>query len=93
MEAEALGRQMVAYHGHVEVGAVPAPELGRQWVAEVAGAVGPAAHLTEQLLPLLAGDTSVLEVGARPLAPVVEELNVLRLQRLDLALDEVVELA
>ena len=57
------------------------------------GGVGAPAHLAQQLLPLLARHAVVLEVGARPLAPVVEEAHVvvLRLERDDLALDERVE--
>ena len=74
--------------------ALAAAELLGQREAQPAGGVGPPAHLAQQLLPLLAGDAVVLEVGAGPLAAVVEEalVVVLRLERRDLRLDEVVEL-
>ncbi len=45
VEAEALGRQVLADHGHAEVGAVAAAVLGRERVAVVAGGVGPPAGL------------------------------------------------
>ena len=93
-QPEALGGEVLADDRHLEVGGVAAAELGRQGEAEPAGGVGPAPHLAQQRLPLRAGDAAVLEVGARPLAPMVEEplVVVLGLQRRDLALDEVVDL-
>jgi hypothetical protein len=47
----------------------------------------------EQLLPLLVGQAAAVPVGAGVLAAVVEEADVVvrLLERLDLALDEVVE--
>jgi hypothetical protein len=60
----------------------------------VPGVVGQLAGLGQQLLPLLAGQALVVPVGAGVLAAVVEEplVVVLRLQRLDLVIDEAVEL-
>jgi hypothetical protein len=70
-----------------------ADRLG-QPVALPAGLVGAPGHLVEQLLPLRSGCATGLEVGARPLAAVVEEpfVVVAALQRPDFPLDELVEL-
>src|SRR5581483_9038660 len=92
VEAEAFVGEMLADADHVEIGAVASAELLREGVTQVAGTVGPAAHLAEQLLPLLARDAAVVPVGTGVLAPVVEELDVLLFERLDLSSDEVVEL-
>src|SRR2546427_486335 len=71
--------------------ALPA-RLHRQPVAQVPRRVGAPPHLAQQLLPLAARTAALLPVRARVLAPVVEELEVLALERRDLALDERVEL-
>ena len=76
VQPEALGGQVLADDRHLEVGGVAAAELGRQRQPQPPGRVGPAAHLAQQLLPLRARDAAVLEVGAGPLAPVVEEADV-----------------
>ena len=62
--------------------------------AQPAGGVGTPAHLAQQRFPVLARHTPVVEVGTGPLAPVVEEADVvvLLLQRLDLGFDEGVKL-
>ena len=76
VQAEALGRQVLADHRHAEVRAVPAAALHREGVAVVAGGVGPAARLGEQRLPLAAGQAAAVPVGAGVLAAVVEEADV-----------------
>ena len=60
----------------------------------MAGLVGAAAHLGQQLFPFVARLAVVVPVGAGMLAAMVEEADVvvLALERPDLALDEVVEL-
>ena len=65
-----------------------AAQRGRQAVAQPAGRVGDRAHPAEQVLPLAARQAAAFDVGAGELAPLVEELRVLRLQRRDLGLDE-----
>ena len=92
VQAESLVRQVFPDHGHVEVGAVAPAELRRQPVAQPAGLIGAAAHLVEQVLPFAARHTAVVEVGAGELAPPIEVLHVLALERLDLRLDERVHL-
>src|SRR5205823_14166430 len=81
-------------HGHGQVGAVAAAVRRREGEAEVAGGVGPAAHLGQQRLPLLAREAAAVPVGPGVLPAVVEEADVvvLFLARLDLLGDEVVEL-
>ena len=78
--------EVLADDRHLEVAGVAAAELGREREAEPPGGVGPAPHLAQQLLPVGAGHAVVLEVGAGPLAAVVEEplVVVLRLERGDL---------
>ena len=55
------------------------------------GLVGAALHFADQRAPFLARAPIVLPIGARVLAPMVEELHVLAFKRLDLSLDEGVE--
>ena len=87
VQAEALRGEVLADDRHRQVRAVAAAVLRRERVAQEAGRVGAPAHLAEQLLPVLARHAAVLEVGARVLAAVVEEADVvvLLLERLDLA--------
>ena len=94
MQSEALARQVLADDRHAQVRALLAAVLLRVGVPVVAGRVRPSAHLPEQGLPLLVGQTAAVPVGARVLAAVVEEalVVVLRLEGRDLALDELVEL-
>ncbi len=93
VQPEPLRRQVVAQHRHAEVGAVVPTHPLRQRVAEEAGRVRPPAHLLEQLDPLLGVDAVVLPIGPLPLAAVVEELHVFRLERFDVTLDEGIEVA
>src|SRR5258708_21608083 len=57
------------------------------------GLIGAAPCLAHHPPPLGARQPAVVEIGARPFAPVVEEalVVVLRLKRLDLGLDEAIE--
>src|SRR5215475_12120160 len=86
---------MLADDRHGEVRAVLAAQLLRQSEAQMAGLVGTAAHLGQERLPLMPRLAVILPVGARVLAAMVEEADVvvLALQRPNLALDESVELA
>ncbi len=95
VQAQALGRQVLADHGHPQVAAVLAAVLFGQGKAQVAGLVGQAPHLLQQRLPFGPRQAVVVEIGARPFAAVVEEALVVvaRLQRHDLAFDEGVEFA
>ena len=95
VQAEALAGEVLADDGHAEVRAVLAAVLLRERVAVVAGGVGAAPRLARAAAPTRAfGQAAAVPVGARVLAPVVEEADVvvLLLERLDLALDELVEL-
>ena len=90
-----LRGEVLADDRHAEVGALLAAVLLRERVAVVPGLVGDAAApRRSSCLPLLVRQPAALPVGARVLAAVVEEADVvvLLLERLDLALDEVVEL-
>src|SRR5439155_1633381 len=84
--------EVLADNRHSEVRAIPAAVLAGDAVAQEAGSVSAAAHLSQEVVPLLARHTTVLEVGALVLAAVVEETDVvvLLLQRLDLRLDKVI---
>src|SRR5439155_22441645 len=86
--------QVLADNRHSEVRAIAAAVLAGDTVAQEAGFVRAAAHLSQEVVPLLARHTTVLEVGALVLAAVIEEADVvvLPLERLDLCLDEVVKL-
>ena len=91
MEPEALGREMLADHRHVEVGAVTPAHRGGQPVAVPACRVRSSPHLGELGFPLGPGQAAVVEVRPGPFPPVVEELGVLRFEWIYLALDEVVQ--
>ena len=94
VQAQPLGGEVLADDGHGEVGAALAAPFHRPGVAQVPSLVGAAAGLAQQGLPLVARQAAGLEVGAGVFAPVVEEADVvvLLLQRLDLGVDEPVEL-
>ena len=63
-------------------------------IAVVARRVGPASCFSEQLFPLFIGEAAAIPVGARVLATMIEETDVVvfLLERLDLAFDELVQL-
>src|SRR6266851_4487531 len=94
VQTEALGGEVLADHCHPEVRSVLAAELLRQREAKISGRIGAAPRLAHQLFPLGARQPAVVEIGAGPFAAVVEEalVVVLRLKRLDLSLDEAIEL-
>jgi len=93
VQAEALAGQVLADDRHAEVGPVPAAVFLRERIPVVAGRVGPPPGLGEQRLPVAAGQPAAVPVGSGVLPAVVEEPDVvvLLLERLDLALDELVE--
>src|SRR6185369_14216350 len=93
VQPEAFGRQMLANDRHCEIASALASEMRRQRKTKVSGSVGAAPHLAEQRFPLGARLAVVVPVGSRVLAAMVEVLDVLALERLDLAFDEFVELA
>src|SRR4051794_29476428 len=86
----ALG-QVLTHDRHREVREVAAADRRRERELVEAGGDRAPARLGEHLAPALGRDAPALDVRARELAPVVEELGVLLLQRLDLALDELVD--
>ena len=94
VQPQALGRQVLADHRHPQVAAVAAAIRGRQRKAQVARAIGTAPRLGQQRLPLGTRQALVVEIGARPFATMIEEALVVvaRLQRRDLAHDEIIEL-
>src|SRR5439155_15602392 len=94
VQTESVPREVLADHGHAEVGAVLAAVLLRERVPVVAGGVGAAAHLDEQRLPLFVREAAPIPVRPGVLTAMVEEslVVVLGLERLDLPLDEVVQL-
>jgi hypothetical protein len=69
------------------------PNSFRQGVTQVAGLVGALLGFAQQRLPFRTRQAFIVEISARPFPAVVEEalVIVLRLQRLDLVLDELVE--
>ena len=93
VQAETLGGEMLADHGHPEVGAVLAAVALRDREAQMAGVVGEILGLAQQRFPFVPRQPAIVEIGARPFAAVVEEADVVvgLFQRLDLALDEAVE--
>jgi hypothetical protein len=95
VEPEPPAGEVLPDHGHAEVGAVLAAVLLRERVPVMAGDVSPPTHLGEQRLPVFVRQAAPVPVRPGVLTPVVEEplVVVLGLERLDLPLDEVVQLA
>ena len=93
VQAESLGREVLADDGHAEVRAVGATERGGKRPAEQAGGVGAPAHLAEQRVPLGPGHAAVVEVGPGELSSMVEEADVVvaLFEGPDLRLDEGVD--
>ena len=93
VQAQALGGQVLADHGHAQVGAVPAAVFGRERVPVVTGRVRSPGRLGQQRFPLTGGQPATIPVGPGVLPAVIEEPDVvvLLLERLDLALDELIE--
>ena len=94
MQPKALAGQVLADDCHAKVGAVLPAVLLREWVSVVAGSVGPSPGFAKKCLPPVVREPASLPVRSRIFASVIEESNVvvLLLERLDLPLDEVVEL-
>ena len=93
VQAQPLGREMLADHRHPEVGTVLAavtPSASRNADARPCRR---GLGLAQQRLPFLPRQAAILEIGARPFAAMIEETDVVVgvLQRLDLARDEAVE--
>ena len=95
MQTQALGGEVFADNRHAEVRAIAAAVALRQRVAQQARLVGAAAHLGEQVLPVLARHTTIFEIRAGVFTAVVEEAHivVLLFERLDLGVDEVIDFA
>ena len=93
VQPEAAGGEMLTNDGHLEVGRVVAAVLRGERVPKPTRSVGPAPHLGEQLFPLRARNATRFEVGARVLATVIEEPDVVVLlfEGNDLTVDEIVE--
>ena len=95
VQAELLLRQVLADHRQPQLRPVLAAELRRGAKAPMARRIGRAGGLAQQGFPLVARQAARVPIGAGVFAAVVEEADVvvLGLQRLDLSLDEGVELA
>src|SRR3989475_1613556 len=93
VQSQPLRREMLADDCHRKVRAVAATVLAGDAVSQEAGFIRAAAHLRQEVLPLLAWHAAVLEIRPLVLAAVIEETEVviLLLQRLDLRLDKVIE--
>jgi hypothetical protein len=94
VQAEPLAGKVLANDGHAKVRAIVAAVLLRERIPVVAGRVRPSAHLGKKLLPLRVRQAAPVPVRPGILPAVVEEPLVvaLGLERLDLPLDEVVQL-
>ncbi len=94
VQAKSLGREMLADHGHPEIGAIPAAITLRDGKAQMPRPVGDIFHPAQQQFPLMPRQPAIFEIGARPFAPMIEEADVVvsLLDRLDLARDEFVQL-
>lgn len=93
VQTEAAASQVLADHGHTEVGAVTTAVLGGEGVAVVAGGIGASAGFGEQFLPVPAREPAAFPVGAGVFPAVVEEADIVvgLFERDDLLLDEIVQ--
>ena len=93
VEPEPLGRQVLANHGHAEIGAVLTSVFLGIRIPIVARRIRDASRLGQQRLPPFVGQTTPVPIGACVLAAMVEEPDVVvpGLERLDLPLDEIVQ--
>src|SRR5258708_40163371 len=84
---------MLPDNRHREVRAVLAAVFFRQRETVVSRLVGAPAHFAEQRFPFMTRQAAPLEVGPRPFAAMVEKTDivVLAFERLDFALDKVVQ--
>ncbi len=90
VQTQTLGGEMLADHGHGQIGAVLAAKLLGQGKTQVTGLVGALLGFGQQFFPLVARQAAIVIVGACPFTAMVEEalVVVLRLQRNDFGLDE-----
>ena len=93
MQPQTLAGEILPDARHGQIAAILPTEFFGQRVAKVPGCICAPTHFFEQRFPVLAGQTASIPVRARVLAAVVKEADVviLCLERLDLALDEVIE--
>ena len=93
VQAETLRREVLADHGHPEVGTVLAAVAFRNRKTQMAGGIGEVFSLAQQRFPFMPRQAAIVEIGARPFAAVIEKADVVvgLLQRLDLARDESIE--
>jgi hypothetical protein len=82
---------MLADHSVHEISGRLSTAAFRQAQPQMARLVGAAFHLGDQRTPFIGRAAVLLPVRARPFPPMVEELHILRLERLDLGLYEGVE--
>src|SRR5580698_9822159 len=85
---------MLADHGHPQIRAVAATILFWPAKAQMTGSIGSPAGLSEQGFPFRSRQTVIVPVCSAVLATMIEEalIVILRLQRLDVGLDETVQL-
>ena len=93
MQPETLAGEILPNARHRQIAAILPTKFFGQRVAKMPGCIGPPAHFFQQCFPVLAGQAVSIPVCARVLAAVVKEADVVILcfERLDLALDEVIE--
>jgi hypothetical protein len=84
---------MLADDRHLEVGGTVAAERAGKRIPVKARGDGSPARLREHVAPAGRRDAPALDVGARKLAPVIEQLGISFLQRAQLGLDERVDVA
>src|SRR5580700_6733255 len=84
---------MLTDHGHPEIGTLPAAVALRDGEAQMACGVGKVFRFPQQRLPFMPRQSTIVEIGARPFAAMIEEADVVvgLFQRFDLARDEAVE--
>ena len=76
VQAEALGRKVLADHGHPEIGTVLAAVAFRDRKAQMAGGIGEVLRLAQQRFPFMPRQAAIVEIGARPFAAMIEEADV-----------------
>ena len=93
VQAQPPGGKAITDHRHPQVGAILAAILARRGKPPVSGGIGAGSGLAQQVLPLMARQALVLEIGPGIFAAVIEEADIIiRLfERLDLAGDEIIE--
>lgn len=93
VQAEPLGREVLANDGHPEIAAIPAAIAPGNREAQMARGIGAVFRFAQQFFPFVARQSAIVEIGARPFAAVIEEADIVILlfERLDLTKDEGVE--